>query len=242
MSNVYLVRHGQAGTRDAYDVLSELGRRQSRLLGEHFLSQGLHFGAEYVGEMSRQQQTAEEIRAAYHAGGASFPMMQVDATWNEIDLGRLFREIAPQLCAEDSEFRREYEDMLEQVRLSGDAHEAKIHRKWLPCDTKVVDAWMSGRYHYDGESWEQFRERATTCRLKLGDESGRENVLVVTSAMPIAIWAGMSLEISDARVMGLAGVLYNASYTMVRLREKQARLFTFNAAPHLAASGTRTHR
>jgi hypothetical protein len=48
----------------------------------------------------------------------------------------------------------------------------------------------------------------------------------------------MSLEIFDARVMGLAGVLYNASYTVVRLRGKQARLFTFNAAPF----GTRTHR
>jgi broad specificity phosphatase PhoE len=101
---------------------------------------------------------------------------------------------------------------------------------------------MSGRYHYSGESWEQFRERVATCRLKLGNERQRENVLVVTSATPIAIWAGMSLEISDARVMGLAGVLYNASYTVVRLREKQAHLFTFNTAPHLAAFGTRTHR
>lgn len=241
MSSVYLVRHGQAGTRDAYDVLSDLGRQQSRLLGEHFLSQGLHFDAAYVGEMSRQQQTAEEINAAYLAAGASFPAIQIDPTWNEFDLGRLFREIAPQLSAENPEFRREYEEMLEQVRLSRDAHEAEIHRRWLPCDTKVMDAWMRDRYRYEGESWEQFRERIATSRLKLGNER-RESVLVVTSAMPIAIWAAMSLQISDARVMRLAGVLYNASYTLVRLREDQARLFTFNAAPHLAAPGTRTHR
>jgi len=242
LSNVYLVRHGQAGTRDAYDVLSELGKRQSRLLGEHFLSQGLHFEAAYVGGMSRQKQTAEEIRAAYLAGQVSFPTVQVDPTWNEFDLGRIFREIAPQLCADDPEFRREYEEMLEQVRLSGDAHEAEIHRRWLPCDTKIVDAWRSGRYGYGGENWDQFRERVTACRLKLGNETQRGNILVVTSATPIAIWAGMSLEISDVRVMRLAGVLYNASYTVVRLREKRARLFTFNAAPHVADSGTRTHR
>ena len=36
MSRIYLVRHGQAGTRKAYDSLSELGKRQSRLLGEYF--------------------------------------------------------------------------------------------------------------------------------------------------------------------------------------------------------------
>jgi len=39
LSTVYLVRHGQAGTREAYDSLSELGQRQARLLGEHFISQ-----------------------------------------------------------------------------------------------------------------------------------------------------------------------------------------------------------
>jgi hypothetical protein len=59
--------------------------------------------------------------------------------------------------------------------------------------------------------------------------------------MPIAIWTGLSLVISDARLARLAGVLYNASYTIVRLREARLRLFTFNAAAHLLAE-MRTHR
>ena len=42
--------------------------------------------------------------------------------------------------------------------------------------------------------------------------------------------------------MPLAGVLYNASYTILRLREGQLRLFTFNAIPHLATKELRTHR
>lgn len=237
---MYLVRHGQAGTRDDYDSLSELGKRQARLLGEYFVSQGLRFASAYSGGLQRQQQTAAEISAAYAGARVSFPEVAVDPGWDEFDLGRVYREIAPRLAAEDSEFRRECEEMHEQVRASAGAHGARIHRKWLPCDTKVVETWLAGRYPYSGETWDQFRERVAGCRLKMPD--ARENIVVVTSATPLAIWTGMSLEISDARVMRLAGAVYNASYTVIRLRKEQMWLFTFNAAPHLAAPGLCTHR
>jgi hypothetical protein len=65
---------------------------------------------------------------------------------------------------------------------------------------------------------------------------------VFTSAMPTAIWTGMALDISDQRVMQLAGVLYNASYTVLRVREEQLQLFMFNAIPHLTVPELRTHR
>ncbi|MHB8216612.1 MAG: histidine phosphatase family protein [Candidatus Sulfotelmatobacter sp.] len=241
MSTVYLVRHGQAGTRDAYDSLSELGERQARLLGEHFISQGIRFASAYAGALTRQQQTAEQIRAAYADADVGFPTVRVDSGWDEFDLGRVYREIAPLLATENPEFLREYDEMREQVRISQGAHGARIHRRWMPCDTKVVEAWLAGRYPYGGETWDQFRERVAACRLKMLD-ARQENILVVTSATPLAIWTGLSLEISDERVMRLAGAVYNASYTILRLRKQQLRLFTFNAVPHLAAPGLCTHR
>ena len=241
MSTVYLVRHGQAGTRDAYDSLSELGERQARLLGEHFISQGIRFASAYAGALTRQQQTAEQIRAVYSETEVGFPTVRVDSGWDEFDLGRVYREIAPLLASEDPEFLHEYDEMREQVRVSQGAHGARIHRKWMPCDTKVVEAWLAGRYPYGGETWDQFRERVAACRLKMLD-ARQENILVVTSATPLAIWTGLSLEISDERIMRLAGAVYNASYTILRLRKEQLRLFTFNAVPHLAAPGLCTHR
>ena len=241
MSTVYLVRHGQAGTRDAYDSLSDLGKRQARLLGEHFVSQGIEFAAAFAGALSRQRQTGEAVSAAFSRAGVSFPSLTIDSRWNEFDLGRVYSEIAPLLCAEDHQFRREYEKMQEQIRVSDGAH-AAIHRKWLPCDTKLVSAWISGRYAYSGERWQQFCERIASCRVDMANSQQRENIVVFTSATPIAIWTGMSLEICDGRLMQLAGVLYNASYTVMRLRDGQLRLFTFNAAPHLSGTGLRTHR
>jgi broad specificity phosphatase PhoE len=251
LSTVYLVRHGQAGTRDAYDSLSELGERQARLLGEHFISQGVRFTSAYAGALRRQQQTAEQIRASYADAGVGFPTVRVDAGWDEFDLGRVYREIAPLMAAEDPEFLREYDEMREQVRASQGAHGSRIHRRWMPCDTKVVEAWLSGRYPYGGETWDQFRERVAACRLKMErqenearqqNDARQENILVATSATPLAIWTGLSLEIADERIMRLAGAVYNASYTILRLRKEQLRLFTFNAVPHLAAPGLCTHR
>ncbi|HEV1992870.1 MAG TPA: histidine phosphatase family protein [Candidatus Acidoferrum sp.] len=242
MSRIYLVRHGQAGTRESYDSLSHLGRRQSRLLGEYFVSQGIRFAAAYTGAMLRQQQTAAEVSQAYARAGACFPDIQLEEAWNEFDLSRVYREIAPALAVEDAEFRRGYAEMCEQMRQYAGAQDAPIHRKWQPCDTRVVDAWIGGRFPYGGETWEQFRNRIAGCQRNIRSMEPQENIIIFTSAVPVAIWAGLSLDICDQRVMWLAGVLYNTSYTIVRSRGEQLRLFAFNAIPHLGTPELRTRR
>ncbi|MFZ9405518.1 MAG: histidine phosphatase family protein [Burkholderiaceae bacterium] len=62
MALVFLVRHAQAsfGTHD-YDRLSELGRQQSRWLGEYFAERGVRFSRVVAGSLKRQQDTAREI-------------------------------------------------------------------------------------------------------------------------------------------------------------------------------------
>ena len=242
MSSVYLVRHGQAGTRDAYDSLSELGRRQSRLLGEYFLSQGIEFTAAYSGAMLRQQQTAAEVSTAYAKAAVPFPEIIIDGQWNEFDLAHVYREIGPLLCEADPEFRSEYEEMRQQVRESAGVHDAQVHRRWRPCDTKIVEAWIAGRFPYSGETWNQFRERVAALRLKLNDARRQTNILAFTSATPTAILTGLALDITDERLRQLAGVLLNASYTVLRQRGQHLHLFQFNAVPHLSAPELRTHR
>ena len=242
MSKVYLVRHGQAGTRDAYDSLSALGKRQARLLGEYFVSKQIRFTAAYSGALLRQQQTADEVRGAFADSGVWFPPLILDPGWNEFDLGRVYQEIAPQLAHEDPGFRREYEEMRAQVEANLEAHGAPVHRRWLPCDTEIVKAWIRGSHPYGGETWNQFSERVVAGRSKMIKLQRQENVIVFTSATPVAIWTGMSLDISDERVMRLAGALLNSAYSILRLRGDDLRLLSFNAVPHLDASDLCTYR
>lgn len=242
MSSIYLVRHGQAGTRDAYDSLSELGRRQSRLLGEYFVSQGIEFVSAYAGALLRQQQTAAEVKAAYADAKFSFPEIAVEPGWNEFDFHQIYREIAPLICEEDADFRSEYEVVRAEIEASAGAHDAQVHRRWRPSDTKVVEAWAGGRYPHGGETWEQFRERVAACRLKLSDAEKGANIVVFTSATPAAIMTGLSLGIPDDHVRHLAGVLRNTSYTVLHLRAEELRLLSFNEVPHLHQPELRTRR
>ena len=116
MSRIFLVRHGQAGTRKDYDSLSELGQRQAKLLGEYFVSEEIHFTSAYSGALIRQQETACAVSAAYREEGAFFPEIAREPGWNEFDLTHVYRALAPLLCAEDPEFARQYQELVAQAR------------------------------------------------------------------------------------------------------------------------------
>lgn len=240
MSFLYFFRHGQAGTRDNYDSLSELGERQAALLGSYLASQRIEFRAAYSGSMQRQRRTGAAVARAYEQAGFEFPPVEVHPEWNEFDLDHVYGEMAPQIAAEDEEFAREYEAMLAEVQANQGLPDAEVHRKWAPCDVQVVDAWIRSRYEYSGESWDAFRARVATHRDSLHGAEG--NVAIFTSATPTAIWTGLALDIHDLRILPLAGALYNSSITVLRLRAGQLRLFSFNSVPHLVEAATRTHR
>jgi len=239
---LYLVRHGQAGTRNDYDSLSELGKRQARLLGEYFVSQRLEFHSIFAGGMQRQQQTAAEVVAAFRDANVPIAEVIIDKQWNEFDLAHVYQELAPLLCAADPEFREEYEEMRREIAHSNGDHGADVHRRWRPCDTKMVEAWITERFPYSGELWSEFCDRVNSCVTHLSTIPRHANVLVFTSATPTGVLTARALEVGDKRVRQLAGVLYNSSFTTLRVNDSQLQMFQFNAVPHLRAPELRTHR
>lgn len=85
MPVVLLVRHGQASFgADDYDVLSEIGRRQSEVVGAELARRGLREPLSMSGRLRRQQDTARTALP-------DVPL-QVDWRWDEYDhLGLLER-------------------------------------------------------------------------------------------------------------------------------------------------------
>ena len=239
MSALYLIRHAQAGPRHNYDALSELGHEQARLLGSYLAEQGVRFAAVYAGGMRRQQHTAQIVVECFSEAGQAAPEIVIDERWNEFSLAAVYRAISARMIEEHAEFARDYEEM--KIALQKDPH---ITRGATGrCDRAVMQAWMENRYsEYQGESWIAFRQRVQACAADLASYGAGESVAVFTSATPVAIWTGLALGLSDAKILSLTGALYNSGLTTLRLSERELTLFTFNCTPHLSDSRRRTFR
>src|SRR5260370_27607454 len=190
-----MVRHGQAGTRENYDSLSDRGREQARRLGQHFAEQGIQFHRIYSGSLARQRATAEEVPSALSNGA---PPAVVDPGWHEFALSHVYREMAPRLCADDPDFLRDYDAMQRALEESHGAHDAPVHRRWNDCDRKAVRAWVEARYPFTGESWSAFviRVRAALDRLAaMCLDDGARNAIVFTSATPYRLCAASTLAL-----------------------------------------------
>ncbi|HWQ52925.1 MAG TPA: histidine phosphatase family protein [Bryobacteraceae bacterium] len=238
MSTLYLIRHGQAGTRQAYDSLSDLGHLQARRAGEYLASQRVRFRAAFSGTLRRQRETAEEVAGQYRACGLEFPVIDCEANWNEFDIDAVYRDMVPALAAGDPQFRRDYDDLLRQA--ADEDHD--VHHRWSPCDAAIVSAWIEGRFPSGTESWQAFIRRVERTLDTLPRCGEDEAVAVFTSAVPIAIWVAMALGVTNGRIMQVAAVMYNSAITTFRLREGELALFSFNGVPHLPADDLRSFR
>ena len=218
MSTVYLIRHGQAGTRANYDALSPLGHQQGQLLGDYLSAQGVSFDVAIAGELTRQQRTAREVLDRL----PDAPGLITDPAWNEFDLDGCYRALAPNLCEDDPQFYRDYEAQKLNPR----------DREWTACDIAVVRAWIFNKYPSDIESWPDFQTRVKSAQLPDGD------VAVFTSATPTGIWVAAALGLDGRQILRLAASLYNSSFTIL----KHQNLHTFNATPHLPLPQQRTYR
>jgi broad specificity phosphatase PhoE len=222
LSSLYFIRHGQAGTRGHYDALSDLGRRQAYLLGQHLAAQQVPFKAFIAGCLNRQRQTAEEVWRAYREAGIAVPDIVSEPNWNEAD----------------PRFKQDYQELLRKLE---DAN-SPIHQAWTDCDTQAMRAWMEGRYPCRTESWAAFGQRVLSARGALGAYQPGDAVAIFTSATPIAIWVAAALGVSNGNIMRLAGVMYNSAVTSMRLRDGDLMLFSFNGLPHLNDPQLRTFR
>ena len=238
MSDIYFIRHAQAGSRDNYDVLSELGEEQARRLGEYLAAQGTELCAVYSGTMRRQRETAEIACRALAQTGVRTPDLITDQRWDEFSLISVYRAIAKRMIKDDGDFARDIEEMKQAIARDPHTTGGAVGR----CDQAVIRAWMGNRYpDYEGEAWSSFRTRISACAADLSSNHNDKAIAIFTSATPIAIIAGAALGLTEERLLSILGVIYNTSVSVMKARNGELRLFTFNSTPHLDASN-RTFR
>lgn len=236
---IYFIRHGQAGLRGDYDRLSPLGREQARRLGRYLVREGCSFDRIIAGGLRRQRETASIVCNILARARLGPPDITDDPGWSEFDLDQVYSNLAPQIAAEDAEFRQQYEELIDRMR----SVDSAVHRQWAPADTRVVRAWIEGRYRFEGESWEQFLDRIGGAFQALAASLDGRRAAVFTSATPAAVVvAGLFGSRRPSDIMRLAGAALNTNMTVLDGAGEALSLACFNAVPHLEERRFRTHR
>lgn len=218
MSVLLLVRHGQAswGAAD-YDVLSDLGHEQSRLLGKHLASLGVTPARVWSGGLRRHDET---LAATVQAAGWDDAEVVTDPGWSEYDHVELLRRY-DEATSDDP---RRPDDF-------GAFFDAAVSR------------WTAGAHDTDySETFAAFADRVDVAlRSAVGSLGSGESGVVFTSGGAIArvtasLW-GMGVE-QWARVNS---VLLNSGVTKLVTGSRGITLVSVNEHAHLAAD-TLTYR
>lgn len=210
MGTLYLVRHGQAsfGAAD-YDQLSELGARQSRLLGDYWRQRGQRFDAVLTGTLKRHRQTFAGI--ADGLGDLPTPMEMPGL--NEYDSEALIRAIhlAP----------------LEKPR---DAEMVRSHFRLL---RTALQAWMRGETEPQGmPSYAEFSAGVAQALAHVRERCEGQ-VLIVSSGGPISTAVAQVLQAPSDTAIELNLRIRNSSVTEFAFTPKRHMLVTYNTLPHL---------
>ena len=243
MSTLTLVRHGQASFFAAdYDVLSDLGNTQGRLLGEYWAGRRVHLDAVFTGPRLRQRQTAEQVRCAYRAAGLALPEPVVLDELDEYDLEGLSQGLAPTLARQDAGFAA----LLERYRASQD--DGDRERQFQKMFEVLVGHWQAGSplLHELGlslESWESFRARVARGMRRMLETPGRGvQIAAFTSGGFIGTAVQTALEAPDRAALELSWRLRNGALCEFVFTRERLSLDSFNTLPHLEDPALRTYR
>ena len=211
MALLFLVRHGQASFGSAdYDRLSDLGRQQSRWLGEYFRERGLHFKRVLAGSLKRQQDTAGEILSAM---GAAVPV-GIHAGLDEYHAEALYRA---------------HTGGRDQLQ-----HQHADYRDYWRTLKAAMHAWAADELADVPETWAEFGARSGAALAAASAGLGRDDAALITSsggAISRAV-----IEIMGAR--SATAIEFNLQFRNTGVCEiitggDAMRMVTFNALPHL---------
>ena len=226
MSVIYLVRHGQASLfgRD-YDVLSDLGVEQSRVVGAALADRGVRPDVVVRGTMRRHEQTTE---AALEAAGWDGLDVEIDPRWNEIDHVDIIKAREPA-----------YTSHAAMVDALVDGPEPD--RAFRTVFDDALRMWVDGGGAYV-ETPDEFRARVDAA---LGDVVARtatgQTVVVFSSGGPVAAATTTGLGLDMTAWLMVSRLVINASVTKLVAGESGVTVVSFNEHGHVEAAGALTY-
>ena len=223
-----MFRHGQASFgQDNYDQLSPTGYRQARLVAEHMRDLGITFDAVYTGELARQKQTFQSMADVFAASDARLPTPVETADLNEYNSTGVWQHYYPAIIRDHPELELD------------DTSLGQNPKQFQHVFARIVQRWINDPHATPGiESWRTFRSRiAEGLNTIMRQEGSGKNVMVFTSAGPVATAVQMATGMPDERCIGISWQVLNASTTRFRYNEKEITLVGFNDVAALERQG-----
>lgn len=228
MSELYLIRHGQASFgRENYDRISPLGVRQAETVGRHLARLGRSFDAVYSGRLQRQEKTAMALIEYYACHGLPVPDLVFSEAFNEYDSTAVWQSQIQQLTEEDPAIA----GVLENVYSDRKAFQRIF--------SKVMYRWVSGEFDRPGiQRWTDYRRQARQgFRDIMRRHGSKKRIAVFTSGGPICIAVQTALDLSDRKAIELNWQIMNASVTRLFYNSQGMALSVFNDVTHLEMAG-----
>lgn len=215
MTNVYLIRHGQAsaGTSN-YDRLSKTGIEQARLLGNFWKQSGFKVDAAFSGSLQRQQHTAELALAGIEH---TRPVDTLEAL-NEYDhhtIDRLYGEGVVSDGGHDLQFNQ-YVEIMARWR---DAQATDEVQSW---ETFSIQGWNAIQAAVNAHA-ENEKKRPNT----------HKNLAFFTSGGVIATILQQLLTRDFKSTLQAIWHTRNASVTNLLFNSDGVSLVDYNTVPHL---------
>jgi broad specificity phosphatase PhoE len=207
MSQITLVRHGQAQTRardeHGYDSLSPLGHQQAAWLGEHLVETREPITRVYCGTLIRHVQTATAMKAGHYAEIVQDPRL------NEMQFFTLAHLFSAQHGVDLPQSREGFV-------------------AYMP---RLLMAWEAGEIDGPPESFDDFQTRVREAMAEIG--AGRGPALVVTSGGLIGMVLRETMGLgTQAFARACIAIMNTSVHRLHRLGQDMA-LTQFNAVPHL---------
>lgn len=225
MSELYLVRHGQASFgADDYDNLSEVGHEQAAILCEYWQSLGERFDAVYSGSLKRQLHTAEGL-----LGQVDAQSVRVLEGFNEYVSHHILDAYRDQYAKSDG-------FVIEGEGYASGMKDRRFFQRFLET---ACQRWVQGELESDLiEPFPLFKQRVCDAleEVMAANSKGRR-VVIATSGGVIAMAVQSVLAIPDDQAINLNWMVFNTSITRIPFSGSRRSLSVFNAIPHLERPG-----
>lgn len=232
MSQLFLVRHGQARLfTDNYDRLSDLGVRQSCVLGQYWAANGIRPSQVWTGSLVRQIRTAETAGEEFSNCDLRWPEPTVSEQLNEYPAEEIMQTLGGHLREADPEIAT-LADAFDDAGEKADRYRY-FHRLLVA----VTARWVEGDYECTDVpvSWADWSGGVRKALRRIMAETGSgESVAIFTSGGPIGVCTQTILGAPDIKAAELNWRIHNGSVTRFTFSGERVSLDRFNDVAHLS--------